>query len=172
MDNPIANSYWVTNGQLLAGGFPGALNQEETVNEVRSILQAGVSAFVDLTEEGEHPPYTKALSELSNQLGSSAKHTRMPIRDLGVPSNPGMSRILRVIDEFLKNGEGVYVHCWGGIGRTGPVIGCYMVEQGVTGAEALHKIEDLRKPTPYSGVRSPDNEVHRKMVLGWAEAIS
>ena len=171
MDNPIANSYWITNGRLLAGGYPGAISQEETSKEVRSILEAGVTAFVDLTEEDENPPYTTALSEISNQLGTSSKHIRMSIGDMGVPTKLGMSRILSVIDEFLENDRGVYVHCWGGIGRTGTVIGCYMVEQGMTGAEAIQRIEDLRKPTPYSRVRSPDNEVQRKMVLGWGDTV-
>ena len=171
MDNPIANSYWITDGQLLAGGYPGAISQEDINKEVRSLLQAGVTAFVDLTEEGEHWPYTIALSEISNQLGTTATHIRMPIGDLGVPTNSVMSQILSIIDEFLENDEAVYVHCWGGIGRTGTVSGCYMVEKGMTGADALQRIEDLRKPTPYSRVRSPDNEVQRKMVLGWGDTV-
>ena len=168
MDAPIPNSYWVTHGQLLAGGYPGGVNEKDTDQEVRAILEAGIGAFVDLTEEGEHAPYSPSLSDIGRQNGTSAQHRRIPIKDLGAPTSSEMNRILRLIDEFIQDDKPVYVHCWGGIGRTGTVVGCYMVEQGMTGSEALQKIEALRKPTPYSRVNSPDNEVQREMVLSWS----
>lgn len=36
---------------------------------------------------------------------------------------PGI-RILDAIDARLEAGKSVYVHCWGGIGRTDTVAGC------------------------------------------------
>ena len=36
-----------------------------------------------------------------------------------------------------------YVHCRAGIGRTGTVIGCYLAEQGLEGAEALRQLNQL-----------------------------
>jgi protein-tyrosine phosphatase len=35
-----------------------------------------------------------------------------------------MTTILDAIDESMTAGKPVYVHCWGGMGRTGTVIGC------------------------------------------------
>ncbi|WP_374108489.1 hypothetical protein [Nostoc sp. XA010] len=37
------------------------------------------------------------------------------------------------IDRALNGQEKVYVHCWGGIGRTGIVVGCYLVGITVVG---------------------------------------
>ena len=130
-------------------------------------MEAGIRVFVDLTEEGEHTPYSPALSDIGRQLETSVQHLRVPVRDMGIPTNSEMDRVLRIVDESIQDDKPVYVHCVGGIGRTGTVVGCYMVEQGMTGPEALQKIEDLRKPTPYSRVNSPDNDVQREMVLSW-----
>ena len=136
--------------------------------EVRAILEAGIRVFVDLTQEAEQPPYSPILSDIGRQLETSVQHLRVPVKDLGIPTSSDMDRILRIVDESVQDDKPVYVHCVGGIGRTGTVIGCYMVEQGMTGPEALQKIEALRKPTPYSRVNSPDNEVQREMVLSWS----
>ena len=37
---------------------------------------------------------------------------------------------------------GVYVHCWGGIGRTGTTVGCWFVRHGRTGDQALAEIAE------------------------------
>ena len=53
-----------------------------------------------------------------------------------------MSDILDAIDAALRDGKTVYVHCWGGVGRTGTVIGCWLVRHGKTGDEALSQIAE------------------------------
>ena len=45
---PTDGSYWVEPGRLLAGSYP---------EDVQALQAAGVTLFVDLTEEGELPPY-------------------------------------------------------------------------------------------------------------------
>jgi len=51
---------------------------------------------------------------------------------------------LRTINEALSEGRGVYVHCWGGHGRTGMVVGCWLREQGLSGLDALERLAVLR----------------------------
>ena len=68
-------------------------------------------------------------------------HERHPIRDLSVPRSPqDMASILDALDEALEGGRNVYVHCWGGVGRTGTVVGCWLVRHGLTGDQALAQI--------------------------------
>ncbi len=47
---PIPDSYWVVPGRLLAGEYPGALNNSVAQRKVRSFVEAGISMFLDLTE--------------------------------------------------------------------------------------------------------------------------
>ena len=75
------------------------------------------------------------------------------------------------LNTFLKNEAIVYIHCWGGIGRTGTVVGCYMVqEMGMTGPEALLRIEKSRTGTHDSSRSSPETQEQRDMVMGWESA--
>jgi protein-tyrosine phosphatase len=92
-------------------------------------LPPGVDFVVDLTEEGELAPYP-----------CEVEHRRMPIRDFGVPTAEEMGSILDTIDEALSNGRTVLVHCRGGIGRTGTVIGCYLRRHGASAEEALEAL--------------------------------
>lgn len=54
-----------------------------------------------------------------------------------------MRQVLDVLRENAEQGRVCAVHCRGGIGRTGLVIGCWLVEAGIArdGEEALKIIE-------------------------------
>ena len=69
-----------------------------------------------------------------------------------------MVSILATIRDEIAAGRPVYVHCWGGTGRTGTVAGCWLVEQGLTGDEALRRIAELRRGTPDGRFRSPESD--------------
>ena len=53
MTSPIANSYWVVPGKLLAGEYPINLDEASSRAKMGCLTTAGVRAFIDLTEEGE-----------------------------------------------------------------------------------------------------------------------
>ena len=36
------------------------------------------------------------------------------------------------------------MHCYGGIGRTGTVVGCWLIEQGAAGDDPIATIAELR----------------------------
>jgi protein-tyrosine phosphatase len=166
---PIPNSYWVRPGQLLAGEYPMDWDNHMFRQKLRHLLQAGVTFFLDLTQDGEYglQPYTPLLREEAAALGREVKHQRMPIRDRGTPTQEEMVHILDTIDAALAQGETVYAHCYGGIGRTGTVIGCYLVRHGMSGEEALAEIARLRQVTPVDWVTSPETRAQRRMVWDW-----
>jgi protein-tyrosine phosphatase len=73
-----------------------------------------------------------------------------------------------MIDQSLAAGEKIYLHCQAGIGRTGTVVGCYLVRHGLTGRAALQRLNDLRHRLPFPFL-SPETEDQRQFVLHWSE---
>jgi protein-tyrosine phosphatase len=168
-NHPIPDSYWVEPDQLLAGEYPRDWDDQTSQQKLRRLLEAGVTLFLDLTETGEYglKAYTRLLQEEAAVLDHSVEHHRVPIQDGGTPTVEGMKHILDVIDTAIAAGQTVYVHCYGGIGRTGTVVGCHLVRQGMGGEEALGQIAQLRRETPDGWVTSPETASQRQMVRDW-----
>ena len=164
---PIANSYWLVEGELLAGGYPGAADRTIARRKLDAILGAGIRAFIDLTQSHELEPYESVLADLAEEKSIDVHYERLSIRDMDVPSREVMTAVLDAIRSHLAGGRAVYVHCWGGIGRTGTVIGCWLVEQGHASDDALERIRTLRALTPEGWKRSPETSEQRDFVRGW-----
>ncbi len=63
-----------------------------------------------------------------------------------------------------------YVHCWGGKGRTGTVIGCYLARHGhATGRNVIDMIKELRKDVKDHFLASPETNPQIDMVMSWGE---
>jgi ADP-ribosyl-[dinitrogen reductase] hydrolase len=167
------DSFWVMPGSLLAGPYPGAADKQEASNKLEAFLDVGVTCFIDLTEEGEGPPlhpYEQLLMKLAKRRAIRVTHLRMPIRDLSIPTAQQMRAILGTIREALSERELVYLHCWGGVGRTGTVLGCLMVEDGLSPAVALERLKELRSSTTRAHRTSPETEGQRALVAAWRPA--
>jgi protein-tyrosine phosphatase len=78
-----------------------------------------------------------------------------------------MIEILDEIDQNITEGKNIYLHCYGGKGRTGTVVGCYLVRHGTPVISVLGKIQELRKDIPGSNHKSPETDKQRKMVMEW-----
>ncbi len=168
-------AYWVVPGAFMAGAYPGSKDADETRTKLGRLLDCGVRHVISLMEahETDHSgeafvAYDGPLSRIAEELCTSVSCTRVPIRDLGVPSPETMISILNEIDRTVATGRGVYVHCWGGRGRTGTVVGCYLVRHGLDGEEALRRVKELRRPLPDADMRSPETTEQCDMVRGWA----
>jgi ADP-ribosyl-[dinitrogen reductase] hydrolase len=170
---PIPNSYALLDGRLIAGEYPGDRHDSPASVKLGTLLDAGVRTFVDLTEAHELRPYHALLACEAKARGAEATHVRIPIRDLSVPQSPDvMHEILNAIDHGLRAGGKVYVHCWGGVGRTGTVIGCHLVRLGMSGDEALARVGTLFKSMekyPRRN-RSPETDEQEAFVRAWHDS--
>jgi protein tyrosine/serine phosphatase len=152
---PFSETYWI-HSNFLAGRYPNTAE-----GEVASLQRLGVNLLVDLTTPGELPPYRA-------QLSKGVQYRQTPIRNFDVPQIDEMVRILDLLDEALKAGQKLYLHCWGGLGRTGTVVGCFLVRRGLTGEEALAELWRLRMSCGCDPDEpSPETQAQRAMVLGW-----
>ena len=139
INRPLHQSYEVWgNGIIYAGEYPGDKNGELAKHKIERMHHFGIRHFIDLTEEGELRPY-------NHLLPSDTTYTRFPIVDCGAPkSMESVQRLLLRIEELKKMDGYVYVHCWGGVGRTGTIIACYL-SQNWKEVDMNHTLEVLRR---------------------------
>lgn len=168
---PFANSYWVVPNRFLAGEYPGAFGAERIRKRLDALLEAGMDTFVNLTRADELPDYAPILFERAGYYNKDVRVHRLSIEDFGLPTRELMLDILRVIDGALNEGRNVYVHCWGGIGRTGTTVGCYLVRHGMTGDEALAQLAQwwATDPRRVTFRRTPETDDQVEFIRNWHE---
>lgn len=139
INRPLNQSYEIcSNGIIYAGEYPGDKNEEVAKQKIEHMCHFGIRHFIDLTEEGELHPY-------NHLLPSDTTYTRFPIVDCGAPKSvESVQRLLLRIEELKKMEGYVYVHCWGGVGRTGTIIACYL-SQYWEEPDLNHTLEVLRR---------------------------
>jgi hypothetical protein len=174
-EKPFDRSYWVAPKTLLAGCYPGSEYPDESAQRLKGLLNCGIRFVVNLMQAHEtnyygdgFVPYEKPLIVMGNELGIEVQCVRFPIPDMSIPSEKQMIKILDTIDETIERDTPVYVHCWGGVGRTGTVVGCYLARHGVVaGQECLARIRELRYSDPITYRSSPETDQQIDMVMSW-----
>lgn len=169
---PNEATYWVDEA-LLAGEYP--IKDISTAQDRLTAYLDGsrITSFIDLTYEGERPAYHHLLGSQAQALGVGVDYQRLPIDDFGIPSPSRMTEILDAIDAVVEQGGRVYVHCRGGIGRTGTLVGCYLRRRhGYAAEEALAEVHRLFQASSKSqeSYSSPETAAQRQFVREWNES--
>lgn len=175
IDVPFHGAYWVVPGRLLAGPYPGHPgSQEKTERRVEELTEVGIRGVINLMQEDgmDHAgqaliPYAEIMHRFARQRGTTIHLERHPIRDMGIPEREVMATILDRIDAMHAERRPVYMHCWGGKGRTGMVIGCYLLRHGM--ATYSNVLERLRQIREIAGLSYPVPETaeQRDFLHNW-----
>jgi len=126
----LRNFSWVKPGILAGMARPMG-----STNDLQDLKQMGVDAIVSLTE-------SPLLLPLIEEFGFDYKH--LPIEDFAPPTPAQIREFVDFVRRMQREGKAVVVHCGAGIGRTGTMLCCYLVSQGLTAAEAIQTIRSLR----------------------------
>ena len=148
-DIPETYFNWVINGQVIAMHRP-------TTHDLAALEMCGIDHVISLSE---FPLSSEALSDCHLDA------THMPVPDMSAPTLKQMDAFVRRLDNLLKTGHKVVVHCGAGLGRTGTMLAAYLVHTGLSAEDALKEVR-LRRPgaiesrTQEDAVR--DYETHRR----------
>jgi protein-tyrosine phosphatase len=186
---PLPESNWVIKGQLIAGAYPGDENNDSTnINNLIKVLNCGVTQFSCLQKE-----YVEGISESTWRRGyglrpyfedvqkiiqnksiyptldtniTDIKFTHLSIADCSITDDNETLAVAQKLVKDIQNGEVIYLHCWGGHGRTGIIVSLMLhLIYGITSVEAMRRckfLHDMRKAKVNVG--SPQTELQREQV--------
>lgn len=162
--DPFLHAWWVEPAQVLAGEYPGHADPAVARHKVDVLVDAGVRTFVDLTSPHDGlAPYAPLVGDVADARGLDLRHEPFPIPDFGVVEDHRYDDVLALIAEGRDRGA-VYVHCWGGIGRTGTVIGCLLADEGRGYDEAIAHLGVLRAETRKVHRPAPESDEQRSVI--------
>ena len=160
---PTPYCNWVIKDRVMAGGYPACLDDEEN-DELLTVLlrDMGIDTFVCLQSEvwpdvpdaawraGRAPrPYTRDIRRLMSSGRDALPNAKidflhLPIVDGSVTSDDLVDRFCDDLIGKVLSGRRLYVHCWGGHGRTGTIIAVMLGRMyDVTTAQALARTQQL-----------------------------
>ena len=144
----------------LAGDFyimPGP-SGDRLEDDLRAVHSLGITKIVSLLEEDEAQTLGLAgEGNLCGELGMS--FVRFPIPDRGLPEAQDFRKLIVDIRWSLQSGVNTSVHCRAGIGRSGMLACCVLIDAGIAPEQALDMVSRARR------VQVPDTIEQKQFVL-------
>lgn len=120
MYKPIEYSYQVSRN-VLAGEHPlFDLYKGSIKGNIPTLLKFGITVFLDLTQSYE-------VSEYALFLPPNVQRISFPIRNCDIPSSvESVIGLFRKLEQLMHEQPRakLYIHCHGGVGRTGTIVAC------------------------------------------------
>ena len=175
------------------GAYPASQDDAETFDLLTSILKHGITKFVCLQQEYRAHGVTEAMWRNGlalrpyyddvvqivgnkNQIESlkgfnivdsdKLSFVHFPIRDCDITDDDRVIEVAKSLVKAIGEGEKLYLHCWGGHGRTGTLVSImlhlmYKLDS-VAAMARCQEVHDLRQ-CPVA-VGSPQTQTQRDQV--------
>jgi protein-tyrosine phosphatase len=126
--------------------YPGRDNERDPDADFALLRASGVRRLILLVDDAELRQWSDPQIVKRGVLGG-VEVIRHPIPDGHAPASASeMGTILNEIREARASAN-VAVACMGGVGRTGTVAACALVEGGMNAAAAIATVRAVRHPT-------------------------
>lgn len=150
--------YWIQNNHF---GTPLGImarprGNDALEDEIRNLKMTGVRVLVCLLEDAEiYELGLRNEQSLCDKYGIEYLH--LPIQDRGVPTSlHAVKRIVKHVQEKLRNQESAVIHCRMGIGRSSIIAGAVLLDSRRIAEDVLEFITRSRGLT----VPDTDEQVH------------
>lgn len=124
--------HWIVPDQLAGCPMPGIVAPLEY--DLSALRDVGVTILVNLTER-ELP------EDILKQYG--IKSIQFKIEDRRAPPVMWIKMLLVQIDRLLTENEVLAIHCLAGLGRTGTILGAWLIKKGLTAEESLKRLRQI-----------------------------
>ena len=114
------------------------LKSEHNVGLVCSLIEASNCPPLSMFEVTEESPEEGPDSLL------------VEWKDMSIPTRQQMDALLKTTEEYINRGQAVVYHCFGGKGRTGTALACYLLKYHSDTFNGDNVIEHLRELRPNS----------------------
>ena len=139
----LRNFSFIIDDVLAGCAMPGTSGRLS--EDLQEACLEGITAVVSLSER---PLQRAVLAE------RGMKYLHLPVEDFTAPTLEQVGEFVQFVDEVRASGGATLTHCHGGIGRTGTMLACYLVKEGLTAREAM---EEVRRRRPGS-IETDDQE--------------
>lgn len=145
---------WAVRGKVAGTPMPGAVAGIDY--DLAALKQVGITKLITLTER-DLPQDSLARHGLTN--------LHLPIRDREPPTVAQTNMLLIRMNALLDKGEVLAVHCLAGIGRTGTILACWLIREGLTAKEALRRIRTIDRAYVQSAEQEDFLQTYEESIL-------
>ena len=107
----------------------------EELDEFVWLREQGIQLLIALSE-------TPPRRDYANEAGLLILH--VPVEDMHPPSQKQIELCMSAIQKAHSQDMAVGVHCTAGLGRTGVIVACYLIMQGMAAKNAIARVRRLR----------------------------